>query len=127
MHGVRAAIPQTDPLAKAEFATIRERLIKIGARDRAPRAHPHPAADELPGGRAVPHRRARHHAVRAVSGGALCPDVPPTMADQPRTRCTVSGTAADQPVAAVPRASPDEVQKRAAWCIIRVSDSQSKS
>jgi hypothetical protein len=32
MHGVRATIPQTDPLAKAEFATIRERLIKIGAR-----------------------------------------------------------------------------------------------
>src|SRR5260370_6360859 len=32
MHGGRAAIPQTDPLAKAEFATIRERLIKIGAR-----------------------------------------------------------------------------------------------
>jgi Transposase DDE domain group 1 len=32
MHGVRAAIPQTDPLARAEFATIRERLIKIGAR-----------------------------------------------------------------------------------------------
>jgi len=32
MHGVRAAIPQTDPLAKAEFTTIRERLIKICAR-----------------------------------------------------------------------------------------------
>ena len=32
MHGVRAAIPHTDPLATAEFATIRERLIKIGAR-----------------------------------------------------------------------------------------------
>ena len=32
MHGVRADIPQTSPLAKAEFATIRERLIKIGAR-----------------------------------------------------------------------------------------------
>ena len=32
MHGVRAAIPQTSPLAKAEFATIRERPIKIGAR-----------------------------------------------------------------------------------------------
>jgi hypothetical protein len=31
-HGVRAAIPQTDPLARAEFATIRDRLIKIGAR-----------------------------------------------------------------------------------------------
>src|SRR5215475_10254356 len=32
MHGVRAAIPKTSSLAKAEFATIRERLIKIGAR-----------------------------------------------------------------------------------------------
>src|SRR5450631_2195162 len=32
MHGVRAAIPQTNPLAKCEFTTIRERLIKIGAR-----------------------------------------------------------------------------------------------
>jgi hypothetical protein len=32
MHGVRAAIPQTSPLAKAEFATIRDRLVKIGAR-----------------------------------------------------------------------------------------------
>lgn len=32
MHGVRAAIPRTSPLASAEFATIRQRLIKIGAR-----------------------------------------------------------------------------------------------
>jgi hypothetical protein len=32
MLAVRDTIPQTDPLAKAEFATIRERLIKIGAR-----------------------------------------------------------------------------------------------
>jgi hypothetical protein len=32
MHGVRAAIPPASPLASAEFATIRERLIKIGAR-----------------------------------------------------------------------------------------------
>jgi Transposase DDE domain group 1 len=29
---VRDAIPKTDPLAKAEFATIRERLFKMGAR-----------------------------------------------------------------------------------------------
>jgi hypothetical protein len=29
---VRAAIPRSNPLAKGEFATIRERLIKIGAR-----------------------------------------------------------------------------------------------
>ena len=32
MHGVRAAIPATSRLATAEFATIRERLVKIGAR-----------------------------------------------------------------------------------------------
>lgn len=32
MHGVRVAIPETDPLATAEFSTIRLRLIKIGAR-----------------------------------------------------------------------------------------------
>jgi Transposase DDE domain group 1 len=31
-HGVRAAIPQTSPLASAGFATIRDRLLKIGAR-----------------------------------------------------------------------------------------------
>jgi hypothetical protein len=32
MLAVRDAIAHKDPLAKAEFATIRERLIKIGAR-----------------------------------------------------------------------------------------------
>jgi hypothetical protein len=32
MLAVRNAIPETDPLAKAEFNTLRERLIKIGAR-----------------------------------------------------------------------------------------------
>jgi hypothetical protein len=32
MHTVRSAIPETNGLAKAEFATIRERLIKVGAR-----------------------------------------------------------------------------------------------
>ncbi len=32
MHAVRSAIPETSPLAKAEFPTIRDRLIKIGAR-----------------------------------------------------------------------------------------------
>ena len=32
MHAVRAAIPHKNPLAKAEFATIRERLIKVAAR-----------------------------------------------------------------------------------------------
>jgi hypothetical protein len=32
MWAVRSAIPAANPLAKAEFATIGERLIKIGAR-----------------------------------------------------------------------------------------------
>jgi len=32
MLAVRDAVPQTEPLAKAEFSTIHERLIKIGAR-----------------------------------------------------------------------------------------------
>jgi len=32
MHCVRSAIPQTNPLARCEFATLRECLIKIGAR-----------------------------------------------------------------------------------------------
>jgi hypothetical protein len=32
MHAVRSAIPQANPLANAEFATIRDRLLKIGAR-----------------------------------------------------------------------------------------------
>jgi hypothetical protein len=32
MHAVRAAIPHKNPLANAEFATIRERLIKVAAR-----------------------------------------------------------------------------------------------
>jgi len=84
MHGVRAAIPQTDPLAKAEFATIRERLIKIG---RALIEHLARIRIQLPTScrrRAVPHRRARHHAVRAVSGGRCAPPNPPTTADQPK-------------------------------------------
>src|SRR5215468_1747504 len=32
MHAVRSAVPQSHPLAKAEFVSIRERLLKIGAR-----------------------------------------------------------------------------------------------
>jgi len=32
MHAVRSTIPDNHPFAKAEFATVREKLIKIGAR-----------------------------------------------------------------------------------------------
>ena len=74
MHGVRAAIPHTSPLAKAEFATIRERLIKIGARvieHTARIAHHLPL--ELPGTGVVPNRRPHSHAVRPMSCGAMRP------------------------------------------------------
>ena len=52
MHGVRAAIPKTSPLASVRVrdhprAPDQDRR----ARDRAHRAHPRPAADELPGRR----------------------------------------------------------------------------
>ena len=85
MHGVRAAIPRTNPLARLRVrdhpgAPDQDRR----ARDRAHRAHPHPAADQLPGGRVVPHRRARPAAVRPMSRGAACPAEPPTQADQPK-------------------------------------------
>ena len=32
MHAVRSAVPQSHPLGKAEFISLRERLFKIGAR-----------------------------------------------------------------------------------------------
>ena len=32
LHAVRCAVPEPHPLAKAEFVSIRERLLKIGAR-----------------------------------------------------------------------------------------------
>jgi hypothetical protein len=47
MHGLRVAIPKTNPVATCEFAALGERLIKIGARDRAHCAHPRAVADEL--------------------------------------------------------------------------------
>jgi hypothetical protein len=48
LHGVRAAIPKTSPLAKCEFARFRERLIKIGARAIEQVAtHPRPAGHQL--------------------------------------------------------------------------------
>ena len=119
MHGVRAAIPQHQPARQCRVrddprAPDQDRR----ARDRAHRAHPRPAADELPGGRIVPHRRARPHAVRPMSRGAACPDEPPTKADQPQTRCTASCLTPIQPDGSPARARSTDVQKRATWCMI---------
>ena len=81
------------------------------ARDRAHRAHPHPAADQLPGAGVVPDRRARPDAVRPMSRGAACPDEPPTKADQPHTRCTASCLTPIPPDGSPVHASPPDVQK----------------
>ncbi len=70
---------------------------------------------------AVPRRRARHYAVRSVKPGALCPAEPPTKADQPQTRCIASRLVPIQLLGSPARASAAEVQKCAAWCMIRVS------
>ena len=85
MHGVRAAIPRTNPLAELRVrhhpgATDQDRR----AGNRAHRTHPHPAADQLPGGRVVPRRCVQPAAIRPVSAGAVRPAEPPTEADQPK-------------------------------------------
>jgi hypothetical protein len=78
MHGVRAAIPRTSPLATAEFATIRERLIKIGARViehiARIRVHLPTSCPEAALFRTVALCLLR----RPMSRGAVCPDEPPT-------------------------------------------------
>src|SRR6202162_748565 len=70
MHCVRSAIPQTNPLARCEFATLRERLIKIGAR-----VIEHIARIRVQ----LPTSSPEGALFRAVAlHGAACPDEPPT-------------------------------------------------
>ncbi len=85
MHGVRAAIPRTSPLATAEFATIRERLIKIGARviEHIARVRVH-LPTSCPEAALFRTVALGLHPIRPVSCGAVCPDEPPTEADQPQ-------------------------------------------
>ena len=118
MLGVRDAIPQQSRLAKAEFATIRVRLIKIGARVIEHLAR---IRVQLPGGTAVPRRRASPRAIQRMSGGASCPDAPPTEADQPQTRCTAScdtPVRSDRPVA---RAARGRAKMGVPRCMIRAN------
>jgi len=92
MHGrARRDSRRTSPFASAEFATIRERLIKIGgARDRTYRAHSHSTADELPGGGAVPRCRARPDAVRSLSPRGLRAPTSRRRGRSSPMRCTAS-------------------------------------
>ena len=122
MHAVRAAIPQTDPLATAEFATIRERLIKIGAR-----VIEHIARIRIqlptscPERRAVPRRRARPDAIRPMSRGACAPtsrrrrQINPNALHSELPHTDPAGRIAGA------RPLPTGLQKRSAWCMIRAS------
>ena len=72
MHGLRAAAPKASEWARAEFATLRLRLVKIAARV-VERTTPHP--------RLAAHRLSRKGDLRAhrlapraaLTGGAMCP------------------------------------------------------
>jgi hypothetical protein len=88
--------------------------------------HPHPPADQFPAGAFVPRRRASSRAIHRMNGGALCPDVPPSKADQPQTRCIVRcGTPgrSDRPVARAARGRA----KGAEWCMIRQNKKRTKA
>src|SRR4029077_13625779 len=92
------------------------------ARDRAHRAYPHPAADELPGASAVPRRRARPDAGRTMSGGAV-PQRAAEQADQSQTCCTASCLTPLQTDGSPARDPRSEMRKRSASCMIRARDS----
>jgi hypothetical protein len=83
MRAVRSAIPDANPLAKAEFATIRGKFMKIGARvieDIARiRVHLPTSCPE----RTVSSRRAEPDAALTYS------DHRPRFAPDPRDRCTI--------------------------------------
>ena len=112
MHGVRAAIPKTSPLARCEFATIRERLIKIGARviEHIARIRVQ-LPTSCPEARIVPNRRARPacRPAHEPRGG-----VPRRAADKGRstpTRCTASCFTPIQPDGSPARGRRPDVQK----------------
>jgi hypothetical protein len=89
MHGVRAAIPKANPLASCEFATLRDRLIKIGAR-----VIEHVARIRVQ----LPTSCRRGHCSEPSPSACCTPIKPP--GSPARTRST-------------------DVQKHAAWCMIQ--------
>ena len=75
MLALRDAVPAKNPLATAEFATLRLRLLKIGARivEKAARVRIH-LASRLSRRRPVHRRRRTPQSRRTVKNGATCPD-----------------------------------------------------
>ena len=114
MHGVRAAIPKASPLASAEFATIRQRLIKIGARvietlrasasSCRPVARTRRCSAASPSASCRPAHRSRGHVPRRAADTA----------HQPRTRRITSCLTPIPPDGTAARASSPDVQKSAA-------------
>jgi hypothetical protein len=109
MHGVRAAIPRTNALANSEFATIRERLIKIGAR-----VIKHIARIRVqlptscPEGTAAPSHSACCRLAHELRGS-----VPRRAAKshQPQTRCTASCLTLIRPGGTIARVRVTDVAK----------------
>ena len=75
MHGVRAAIPRTEPARRRRVRDDpRAPDQDWCARDRARRAHSHSPADQLPGSGIVPNRSTRPAPIRPVNCGASRPN-----------------------------------------------------
>ena len=121
MHGVRAAIPRTSPLARAEFTTIRDRLIKIGARVieyiarirvQLPTSCPEGALFRAVALGLMPSRP------RAAEPRGRGPDEPPIKADQSQTRCTASCATPTQTNGSSARDRRPNLKKPSPWCMI---------
>jgi hypothetical protein len=75
---IRAAIPKVHPLARAEFATIRLRLLKLAARTSEPyQPYPHRLRRRMPRGGPVPQPRQRSLLPTAIAIGASAPFAQP--------------------------------------------------
>ena len=71
MLALRDAVPRRMPLHWAEFATLRQKLLKVGARgDREGRARPHPLRLGLSRCRPVPHAGGPPRRLRTLTAGA---------------------------------------------------------
>ena len=118
MHGVRAAIP-----AEQSARQLRVRDDKRApdqdrrARDRASRPHRRSSADELPGGRAVPHRRPRPPAHRPRG---RVPAEPPTWQINPERLAQRVSSYRSRRTDPSARVSSPDLQKSLVSCMIRV-------
>ena len=86
MLALRDAVPRRMDLAWSEFATIRQRLLKIGARVVEKAARAHPIRLGLSGRRPVPHAGRAARGLGTLTAGAACPKNPIPFNPQPGYR-----------------------------------------